>query len=181
MRSFTLLILLVVAGCRSAPVHPAADCTPPSTPAAPPESAAVAAISPGRFALVKVNTVRAYGGEIVRGTLNLGRPRGDGDVVERPTIHGPRNFWRPLAGHYETTANGLTYRATAEVWAGAMTVGCVDCMDGSPTIFTIVAVMPDGFVGRWVNNESGIAVPVDRRGRRLPNPGGFYCVHRIGS
>jgi len=181
MRPSMFVVLLAFVGCRSTPIYPPADCSPPLTTASPVDSATLARLAPGQFVLLTVNTTRGYGGSVRRGSLIFVRLHADSELVDRQTFAGPRKFWRPFAGRYEMIAGGRTYRDTAEVLAGGLTIGCVDCMDASPTSYTIVAVTPDGFVGRWANNQTGIGVAVDRRGRRLPNPGGFYCARRVES
>ena len=61
----------------------------------------------------------------------------------------------------------------------ARTVGCVDCLDGSPTHYAVDAVTAAGFAGRWANYQTSIAVAVDRRGRELPGPSGYFCARRV--
>jgi len=78
-------------------------------------------------------------------------------------------------------AEGRTYRDTARVLAGGLTISCVGCMDACPTSYSIVAVTPEGFAEWWTNGQTGIGVAVDRRGGRLPNPTGFYCARRVGA
>lgn len=181
MRLYMPLVLVAVAGCRSTPTYPPADCSPPSTTASLVDSATIARLAPGRFDLITVNTARGYGGYVGRGSLTVVRVGAESERVERWTFAGQRKMWRPLAGHYEIVNKGRAYRDTAEVVAGGLTIGCVGCIDASPTSYNIVAVTPSGFVGWWTNNQTGIGVAVDRRGRRLPNPMGFYCARRAES
>jgi hypothetical protein len=181
MRPSMSVVLLAFVGFRSTPFYPPAECSSPLATAASVDSATLARLTPGQFVLISVNTSRGYGGSIQRGSLTLVRLHEENELVDRQTFAGPRKFWRPFAGRFEMIAGGRTYRDTAEVSAQGLAIGCVDCMDASPTSYTIVAVSPEGFVGRWANNQTGIGVAVDRRGRRLPNPGGFYCARRVES
>jgi hypothetical protein len=61
------------------------------------------------------------------------------------------------------------------------TLGCVECLDASPTYYRITHITAWGFTGRWINYHTGIGTYVDRRGRRLPDPEGFFCARRLAA
>jgi hypothetical protein len=58
--------------------------------------------------------------------------------------------------------------------------GCFSlCSDGSPRFLAIEHVDRRGFRGRWNDPEWGIVRSVDRKGRFLPPPEGFFCAERV--
>lgn len=158
------------------------DCPPTTDTSRVTLDTTTAATLAGRYQVVSVNTVRGYGGYVSRHRLALAVP----DPAHRVRARRPMLRRTPppdtllLAGRYEWEADGRVYGDTAEVLPrGMLVVGCVECLDASPTVHTIDALTADGFRGRWSNPQTGIGVIVDRRGRRLPNPGGYYCARRL--
>jgi hypothetical protein len=179
----TLLALVIgaAAGCLSGRVRPPADCPPPADRAALPDSGAVAGLA-GRYLLVDVTTARGYGGGVARGQLALARPDSASEVVERRGLGGSvRRVWRPLVGRYEAVHDAAVYGTPAEMGRAGFTLGCVECLDASPTYYRITQITSWGFTGRWINYQTGIGTYLDRRGRRLPDPEGFFCARRLGT
>jgi len=56
---------------------------------------------------------------------------------------------------------------------------CQTCFDAQWVYYTITEVRPNGFIGHWVDPQTGIGKLVDRKGRELPNPEGYFCAERI--
>jgi hypothetical protein len=60
-----------------------------------------------------------------------------------------------------------------------MRVGCLGaCLDGSAMSLSLRGVSAAGFVGTWYGTVDHLAIPVDRRGRPLPPPEGYFCARR---
>jgi hypothetical protein len=164
---------------RAAPAPP--DCPPIADTSRVALDTTAAAALAGHYDVVSVNTVRGYDGYVSRHRLHLVALDPARRLRTRPSFPGraTRIDTLLLAGRYEWDADGRVYGDTAEVFPrGSLIVGCVLCLDASPTLHTIDALTADGFRGRWSNPQTGIGVAVDERGRRLPNPGGYYCARR---
>ena len=80
---------------------------------------------------------------------------------------------------YRGADTAVTLNTIAEVERTVLFIGCRNCADGSPTYYRIQGVTSDGFWGRWVNNQTGLAQRVDADFKRTPDPAGFYCARRI--
>jgi hypothetical protein len=95
---------------------------------------------------------------------------------DRKAIHQPRRDLRML-GEWHWSAQ---YPAERAEWdAGTLYLGCRDCLDASPDHLRIESIVSTGFVGTWVNNQTGIARVVDDKGKTLPNPAGYLCAVRV--
>lgn len=133
----------------------------------------------GSYRLVSVNTATGYDGHITEAPLQLAI----NDTLSRYYIRtlGPytKNGNRVLAGRHR--ASGFP-PDTVFVEGTRMSVGCPYwmCTDASPTVYRIGWIGRTGFGGRWEDPQDGIAHAVDKRGRRLPNPSGYFCARRIG-
>jgi len=51
-------------------------------------------------------------------------------------------------------------------------------MDGSPEHLRIESISDHGFWGRWANLQTGIVRIVDKAGKPLPDPAGYFCAER---
>ena len=60
-------------------------------------------------------------------------------------------MWRPLVGRYEVRHGGAVHATPAETRRAGFTLGCVVCLDASPTYYRITQITPWGFTGRWIN------------------------------
>jgi hypothetical protein len=133
----------------------------------------------GTYDLVLVDTAPGYGGGRRSGRLRLMRLDSADRYAVRRGLSAPRRVWRPLAGRY--TWGGGTPPAwdSVEVTAMSARIGCFGgCFDGSHTSLSIRGVSAAGFVGTWYGTINHVAIPVDRRGRPLPPPGGYFCARR---
>jgi hypothetical protein len=61
---------------------------------------------------------------------------------------------------------------------GLLILGCRDCLDGIIVVYRVAAVSPSGFWGTWHDPQTGIGRVVDKNGRFLPDPGGYFCAVR---
>jgi hypothetical protein len=174
-----VLVLAALAGCASVPpMHPPlADCAAPPPGGTPVDSTVIASMLPGRYEVASVTTAKGYGGGASRQVIRLERPAAD-SVYSRVRFRVGRQ-WRALVGSVVPPSDTVRDRAPVEVQARRMVIGCIDCFDASPTSYRILAWSAEGFRGTWSNPQSGIGVAIDRRGRRLPNPEGYFCARRL--
>lgn len=56
---------------------------------------------------------------------------------------------------------------------------CSLCFDAQWVYYTITELRPNGFAGRWSDPQTGIGKLVDRNGRELPNPEGYFCADKV--
>ena len=156
------------------------DCpAPPGPAAAPVDSAALEGLA-GTYDVTLVNTAPGYGGaRRRRGRLHLVRLDSAGRYAMRRGLSSPRRVWRPLAGRYTWGSGAQRAWDSVEVTAVSTRIGCVGaCFDGSHTSLTIRGVGAAGFGGTWYSTINHVAVPIDRRGRALPAPEGYFCAYR---
>jgi len=95
---------------------------------------------------------------------------------ERRIGHRPRTDVRLIGVEYW---NRKMPADPAEWDDGILYRGCRDCMDGSPHELTVGAVSENGFWGWWVNEQAGIGRVVDRNGKPLPDPAGYFCARHV--
>jgi hypothetical protein len=96
-------------------------------------------------------------------------------VIAKRSINPAAIF--DLLGEWHWSAQ---YPAERAEWdAGTLYLGCRDCLDASPDHLRIESIVSTGFVGTWVNNQTGIARVVDDKGKTLPNPAGYLCAVRV--
>ena len=92
--------------------------------------------------------------------------------------HSPRHSLL-LLGSVEHDYEGRTYSDVVELDSGVVYIGCRDCNDGNPWHLRITAADASGLYGFWNDYQTGIDRVVDRRGRRLPDPAGYFCALRV--
>ena len=130
----------------------------------------------GSFRLTLVTT--SFDAPVTRNELDLFAV--DSATRERARTsrigHRPRRDVRLIGADYWARRRSPV---AAEWDDGILYLGCRDCFDGSPDKLTIGAVSENGFWGWWRNDQSGIARVVDRHGKALPDPAGYFCARRI--
>ena len=175
----TLSLLLAGAACCTPSRLPrAADCFPPSKLFVLPDSEAITALA-GEYEMTTVATVAGYDSTPYRSRLSLRPAPADSARVTHWQPNGVDAQWRPLIGRLEWMSQGQSYSDVVAVYRSSFTVGrAQDCEDCSPTYYSIV-ISPSGFTGRWVDYQTGNVFAVDARGRKLPNPEGYYCARRV--
>ena len=82
-------------------------------------------------------------------------------------------WWRRRASRDLDRPGGILQRAT-------LRIGDVDVLDGTGNNLVILNADSSGFRGRW-RADLGIAVVIDRDGRELPDPAGYFCARRVTS
>ena len=120
------------------------------------------------------------------------RASGGLDLVLWPndSAHRYRYMVRQIGRDFGERPFGGTYRYPGAPWIdpeepnrgiklnGAdIYIGSIAVNDGAGTYLTVRRVGPSGFFGRWTE-EMGIAMLVDSKGRRLPDPAGYFCAWR---
>jgi hypothetical protein len=180
-----LTCLLAICACTNAhsAIQPAPTVCSPTPPvgARPISDDQVAALA-GSFHLVQVNTSfgPTSGHQLVwRGRLRLTLVDSAARAAsrERRFGHSPRPDLQ-LAGTL-LWRDSTSWTEPAEVDESRLYVGCGDCLDGSPEVFEMTHVNPEGFWGRWEDYQTGIVRAADERtGEWLPNPAGYFCAWR---
>lgn len=56
---------------------------------------------------------------------------------------------------------------------------CDNCHDAMLVYHRIVQLRANGFSGRWSDPQTGIGRVVDKNGRELPDPAGYFCAIRV--
>jgi hypothetical protein len=56
---------------------------------------------------------------------------------------------------------------------------CVNCFDAMLAYYGISQIRANGFSGSWHDPQTGIGKIVDKDGRALPDPEGFFCAIRV--
>ena len=136
----------------------------------------------GRYRVIMVNTQPRW--DLATDTASLQLAPND-SARRFSSIYGEwdrtgRRYNRVLAGVMSRTyRNGQVYEDTAEVERSTVYLGCRGCNDASPINLRIVAVSADGFWGTWFDPMTGIGVPIDKNGQRLPDPRGYFCAIRV--
>ena len=154
------------------------SCRPPSRTATRVDSTQVRELA-GTYQLTTVNTAPGYDQAVSQSRLRLATVDTGHLYMTHQVIGAVRRIWRPLAGREEWTIGDKVYSDTAIVTARGLVIGCTNCLDGSPTSYTILTVTDSGFTGTWFNPETGLGYPVDKQGRRLPDPSGYFCAQRV--
>lgn len=186
-----LIILISTPGCAPAQVTPQRDC------AAVADTAQVAADAlaglAGTYEVVFVNSEGEYGDSLGKGTLTLwanDSSRRFASVSDGRAL-GRFPGERPVAGKFVSqSALVASYPNTydpdrpnqpaIEMIGHTIYFGGIDMLDGSGERLEITRVRRDGFVGRW-HYDGGIAIVVDTmKGRRVRDPGGYFCAQRTG-
>ena len=177
MRS-SLALLLSAAACASiGPMRSAGGCseTPPSD-AVPATSDRIPSLA-GHFSLITVTTSWGEGrGRGYRTELELHRP--DTAIVvamSKRMLAKPKDL--RLIGSERWSK---TYPPEEAEWdAGTLYIGCRHCLDGSPQFYRITALSPRGFWGTWIDDQTGLVRNIDRDGKPLPHPSGYFCATRL--
>lgn len=127
----------------------------------------------GRFRLTQV--VTSYDAEPYTTELLLVAPdsAARAHALVRSIGHYPRRDLRLLGTWWWSSK----YPAQEAEWdAGTLYLGCRDCLDGSPDHLQIKAIMGRRFWGSWGNSQSGIGKIVDKTGKPVPDPNGYFCA-----
>jgi hypothetical protein len=90
--------------------------------------------------------------------------------------HPPRRDLR-LVGTWQWSSEHPADRA--EWYAGTLYVGCLNCLDDSPDHLRIMAIMGRSFWGTWDKSQGSLVKFVDKKGKPLPNPKGYFCAEPI--
>jgi hypothetical protein len=89
---------------------------------------------------------------------------------------------KPLAGNFLRRDKKEVFRESVVIQrnptATVMVSGVCDCNDATLVYYTIAAITPNGFVGRWHDPQTGIGRIADRNGNYLPDPAGHFCAIR---
>jgi hypothetical protein len=56
---------------------------------------------------------------------------------------------------------------------------CANCADAMFVYHKILRVRSNAFSGRWYDPQTGIGKLIDKNGKELPNPEGYFCAERI--
>jgi hypothetical protein len=120
----------------------------------------------GDLVLERADTLRAYYGETSRGRERAGPPALLGTVTWRGLMLG-------------------SARDSAIVWFGAdesvlATGPCTMCL-AKRISYDIFTVQANGFAGWWNDPRIRYVESEDRKTKREPNPGGYFCATRVGS
>jgi hypothetical protein len=180
---FVALFLLI--GCRSIPATSQSECLPPpegDSGAVPLDALMQLA---GKYRFVTVATSRGVDHSSFSGELTLRVA----DTLERYYERRRNSFVRagnrPLVGHLawpEPSGKVRTEPAVVQQNPGGtqMISGfCVNCLDGMLAYYGISQIRANGFSGRWHDPQTGIGKIVDKNGRALPDPEGYFCAIRI--
>ena len=179
------LSLILLVGCRSIPATSGSLCRPPSD-----ESVHAIPMNTlmqleGNYILTTIATSKGvdHSPELTRLTLTRA------DTLDRfydVNVRGHRRSGnRVLVGRHTLGEGGAATPiedVVVQQSSGStqMIFGfCTLCFDAQWIYYTITEVRPDGFVGRWVDPQTGIGKLVDRNGRELPNPEGYFCADRV--
>ena len=178
MRVTVALIAILATGCspllRRSASPPCTD-SPPSD--ARPATADRIGQLAGRFRLTEITTSFAIQPSVTELVLHAPDSAARANAVRRFIGHVPRRNLR-LVGSWHWSSR---YPAVNAEWdAGILYLGCRDCLDGSPEHLRIEAISDHGFWGRWADYQTGIGHIVDKSGKPLPDPAGYFCAEWLG-
>jgi hypothetical protein len=179
------LSLLLLISCRSIPTNSQNECS------APPQSHAGAMPLdtlmqlPGKYSFTTVATSPGLDGSPVRAQLILRAA----DTLERYYEQRLNGFVRagnrPLVGqlawHYPDGSVRSEPVVVQQNPADTQLISgfCGNCTDAMLVYHTILQLRANEFSGRWSDPQTGIGRVVDKNGRELPNPAGYFCAIRV--
>ena len=139
---------------------------------------------PGNYSFVTVGTSPGLDQWIVRGDLTLKVA----DTLERYYERRLSGFVRagnkPLVGQlawHHSDGNVRTEPVVVQQNPGdtqLISGFCMSCADAMFVYHRIVEIRPNGFSGRWHDPQTGIGRLIDKNGRELPDPEGYFCAIR---
>jgi hypothetical protein len=178
------LALLLLIGCRSVPLAGRSACVPSSER----HSGAIAMDAlmrlPGRYTFVTVATSPGLDKWTVQGELTLRAA----DTLERyyeRRIRGiVRAGNRPLVGQLVWHSEGKVRTEPVVVQQNPgdtqlISGFCTECDDATLVYHRIIETRANGFSGRWNDPQTGIVRLIDKNGRELPDPEGYFCAFRV--
>ena len=170
------LLIVALASCRTVALR-GPSCAPVASPDAAPVAKARIGELAGDWQLTVVDTSGSSGTSWGTITVHLAVPDSATVAQRRRQVVGSfRRSDLQLVGYIPAVGDRM--QEPAEVDNGFLYVGCRDCFDGSPTIYRLLEISRNRFRGSWRNNMTGIAVLVDDKGRRQPDPEGYFCAER---
>lgn len=179
------LSLILLFGCRSIPVGNGSDCTPPTegVRGAIPLDTLVGLA--GKYTLITVATSPGMDHWTTKSDLTLERSDTLQQFYEQRLSGFVRTGNRPLVGQLAWhSPDGMVRTDPVVVQQNPAETQlisgfCANCADAMFVYHRILLIRSNGFSGRWHDPQTGIGKLIDKNGKALPDPDGYFCAVRI--